>query len=133
MLEFKAIATASTDAHTEVAPLMPQSQGVSAVDLLAAAFIPSGKGIPINSPSGKRIAVATTIRIIVVDPSNMRLTYGVMAPKTPKTHNSTTRRHVAGADTECRAEATRRSQAFDGDEVHRVTVDKFGHVPSDFP
>ena len=52
---------ASTDAHTEVDPLIPQSQGVSDVACFDANFIPIGKAIPINNPIGKSMITATTI------------------------------------------------------------------------
>ena len=50
------IAAASTAAHTEHAPLMPKSQGVSpSVDSLARR-IPSGKAIPMSVPVGSSSA-----------------------------------------------------------------------------
>ncbi len=68
ILEFKAIAIAKTEAQTEVAPFIPQSQGAMEPDLVDASFIPRGNAIPIKNPRGKSIAVATKTRIVVVDP-----------------------------------------------------------------
>ncbi len=62
-----AIATASTEAQTDVAPLIPQSKEVKVGDLIDAIFIPRGNAIPINSPSGKRIPTAARIRTGVTD------------------------------------------------------------------
>ena len=62
MLVVSAITTANTDAHTEVAPLIPNSQGISAGDRPDASRMPSGKAIPMNNPSGKRTPTATAMR-----------------------------------------------------------------------
>src|ERR671914_715784 len=57
-----AIATASTDAHTDVAPFTPQSHGVSPGCSRAASFIPSGNAIPMNRPgTPSMIAEAVTL------------------------------------------------------------------------
>jgi hypothetical protein len=70
MPELRAITTATTEAQTEVAPFIPQSQGVKEADLVDANFIPKGNGIPMNRPKGKSKLTATRIRVIVVDPWN---------------------------------------------------------------
>ena len=69
MLELSAITIASTEAHTDVAPLMPQSHGVRPGVRPDARRIPSGKAIPMRSPSGDSIAVTSRTRTGVVDPS----------------------------------------------------------------
>jgi len=51
-----------TEAHTEVAPLIPQSHGAKEGVLVAAIFIPNGNGIPIRNPIGIRIPIATNMR-----------------------------------------------------------------------
>ncbi len=68
MLKLKAIATAKTEAQTDVAPLSPQSQGVRSAALPEASFIPIGNAIPMKKPSGKRTPIAARIRTFVIDP-----------------------------------------------------------------
>ena len=80
MVELNAMATANTEAHTEVAPLMPQSQGVSVVDLLEATFIPRGKAMPMNSPMGKSMPKAKKMRMYVFNPWNLLMRPGVSHP-----------------------------------------------------
>ena len=70
MPEFRAITTAITEAQTDVAPFIPQSQGVREADLVDANFIPKGNGMPMNSPKGKSMPTATRIRAVVVEPWN---------------------------------------------------------------
>jgi len=62
------IAVASTEAHTDVAPFSPHSHGVRAENLAAAARMPKGNAIPMSTPRGNRIAIATRMRSIVVAP-----------------------------------------------------------------
>jgi hypothetical protein len=88
MLALKAIATANTEAQTEAAPLIPQSQGVKAGDFARPSPIPMGNGIPIKKPMGKRVAVANRIRMGVVDASKARITWGVIVPNAAKTQRS---------------------------------------------
>jgi hypothetical protein len=85
MLELKAIAIASTDPHTEVAPLIPHSQGAKEIDLVDASFIPRGNAIPINKPRKESIPAAIHIRITVIDPWNFLIAAGVINPKTIST------------------------------------------------
>ena len=82
MLELRAMATANTEAHTDVAPLMPHSQGVNAADLPDAAFMPMGKAMPMKKPKGKRTATAMRIRSGVVLPRKPLTAWGVRMPKT---------------------------------------------------
>ena len=56
------MATASTDAVTEVAPLMPQKNAVGASGRIAATFMPSGNGMPISRPIGARSRTAVAMR-----------------------------------------------------------------------
>ena len=79
--ELKAIETAITEAQTDVAPFIPQSQGVKEADLVDANSIPRGNAIPINSPIGKSITVATKIRGMVINHWNPLIAYGVAFPK----------------------------------------------------
>src|SRR5215831_20539046 len=79
--ELKEIATAITDAQTDVAPLIPHSQGVSALARWAPSFIPSGNGVPINNPRGNIIASATTIRTGFSEERNAVVAGGVNTPK----------------------------------------------------
>jgi hypothetical protein len=81
ILELKEIVTASTEPQTGVAPLIPQSQGVKALDWLEAIFIPRGNAIPIHSPSGKSIPAATRIRTVVLELRNRSVAPGVNLPK----------------------------------------------------
>src|SRR5437764_8946855 len=85
------IATASTEAQTEVAPFTPQSHGVRAGDRSAAARKPSGKAVPIMVPSGKRIATATAIREGVELDEKARIVAGVATPKTTNTPSNASR------------------------------------------
>jgi hypothetical protein len=80
MLEVRAIATASTDAQTEVAPFIPQNQGVRDVNRELAALIPKGNAIPMNTPRKEIIATDTRIRTLVVDPRNELIACGVINP-----------------------------------------------------
>ena len=57
MLEFNAMAIARTDAHTEVAPLIPQNQEVNSDRFCDATLIPKGKHIPIKNPGMNKIDV----------------------------------------------------------------------------
>ncbi len=66
MLACSAIATASTEAHTDVAPFTPQSQGINEANLADAIFMPRGNAIPIRMPIGKSVITATRMRTIVV-------------------------------------------------------------------
>src|SRR6187200_3389094 len=81
MVVLRAIATASTDAHTEVAPFTPHSQGVSAGRLRASPR-PSGNAIPMNRPGTARSAAETAIRTGVAAPSMRCVSIGVMTPNT---------------------------------------------------
>src|SRR2546430_856771 len=92
-----ATATASTDAQTDVAPLMPHSQGVAA-PFLAAAFMPSGNAIPMPRPIGKRSRIATTIRSGVGAPPNTPSAHGVRTPKAQRAPIRRPRRITVGLD-----------------------------------
>lgn len=81
MPALKAITTASTEAQTEVAPFIPQSQGVMEGDLVDAIFIPRGNAIPINNPIGKSINTATRMRSVVAESWNVLIAYGASFPK----------------------------------------------------
>ena len=48
--------TASTDASTPVAPLMPQNQGIGSLSTAPTNFIPVGKANPRRKPSGTTTA-----------------------------------------------------------------------------
>ena len=85
MLELKAIAIATTEPHTDVAPLIPHSHGVKEADLVDANFIPRGNAIPINNPRKESMPAATHIRNTVVDPWNSLIAVGVITPKTIST------------------------------------------------
>jgi len=71
------ITIAITEAQTDVAPFIPQSQGVKEEVLADANFIPRGKGIPIKNPNGKSIPTAKSMRIIVDEPRNISRRSGV--------------------------------------------------------
>jgi hypothetical protein len=76
-----AITTASTDAHTDAAPLTPQNQGARWGARRRAMRIPSGKAIPIRKPIGKRSAIDRAMRTGVEDASKRCVTSGVRRPK----------------------------------------------------
>jgi hypothetical protein len=73
--------TASTDAHTDMAPLIPHRNAVGAFGRNDAIFIPIGKGIPIRKPMGTSMAVAAAMRTGVVDESKRSMTIGVTKAK----------------------------------------------------
>ena len=54
---------AATEPQTDAAPLIPHSHDAALFDREAANFIPSGKGIPMNSPRGATSATEAAIRI----------------------------------------------------------------------
>ena len=81
MLVVRAIATASTEAQTDVAPFIPQNHGVKEANLGEAAFIPRGNATPMNRPRKERIPIATRIRRVVTEPRNSVMAYGVKTPK----------------------------------------------------
>jgi hypothetical protein len=62
MPQEREIATASTEAQTDVAPFIPQKNGVGASGHAETTFIPMGNGIPMASPMGARIVTAVKIR-----------------------------------------------------------------------
>jgi hypothetical protein len=69
MADASATVTARMVAHTEKAPLIPQSHGVISGARPAASFKPSGNPIPMNRPAGARSRTATSTRTLVVAPS----------------------------------------------------------------
>jgi hypothetical protein len=87
--------TATTEAQTDVAPLIPHNQGVKEGDLAAAALMPSGKAVPINTPIGKRIPVATAMRTAVTDPANLPMACGVRTPNAANAQSSRNRHPTA--------------------------------------
>ena len=71
----------STDAQTDVAPLMPQRNAVGAPGRVDAARMPIGNAMPMSSPHGTRIATAVAMRAGVVAPSIRSMISGVSSPK----------------------------------------------------
>lgn len=63
MPKLMASTTAMTEAQTEVAPLMPQSQGVMAEAFFEANFMPRGNGIPMKKPIGASMKIEMRMRI----------------------------------------------------------------------
>src|ERR1700720_1157903 len=90
-----AIDTANTDPQIEVAPFIPQNNGVSPSSRLVANFNPNGNAIPINNPKGKRIPAATEMRKAVVEELKAATARGVINPNSSKTINKISRRTLA--------------------------------------
>lgn len=66
MPQERAIAIASTEAQTDVAPLIPQKNGVGASGIAETVFMPIGNAMPIARPIGAKIAAAVKMRVEVV-------------------------------------------------------------------
>src|SRR3990170_6932277 len=81
MPQDSAISTPSTDAQTEVAPLIPHRNAVGASGRRDASFMPIGNGIPISRPRGTRKAMAVRMRTGVVWESSRSMARGVVNPK----------------------------------------------------
>ena len=80
-----AMTTASTDAHTDVAPLTPQSHGAIDGERCRARRIPRGNAIPRQKPTGSRMPTAIRMRTGVSAPSKRCVMAGVAMPKTTST------------------------------------------------
>lgn len=80
IVDVSATEIASTDAHTDHAPLIPHNHGVNWGARTDATFMPSGKAIPSMMPDGKRVAIATPIRTLVAAASVDRAIHGSASP-----------------------------------------------------
>ena len=87
--------TASTEAQTDAAPLIPHSHGASDGFSRIARAMPTGNAIPMKKPSGTRIATETAMRIGVYPPAKCRIAAGVRAPNTTSTASRSTMRSRA--------------------------------------
>ena len=81
----RAMATAATEARTEVAPLTPQNQGVRAENSLPASRIPIGNAIPMKNPIGSSIEVLAAIRPGMAAPRISCRIVGIRKPSAPST------------------------------------------------
>lgn len=73
--------TAMTEAHTEVAPLMPHSHGANLSALLTARLMPRGNAIPMKNPIGNRRSAEMIMRTGVDAPANVDVIGVVRNPK----------------------------------------------------
>src|SRR5947208_15985863 len=88
ILDASATQAASTEPHTDVAPLMPQNHGIMAGARFAAMPIPMGNAAPITRPMGNSRPTAPRMRRVVSAPSSELMMIPVSGPMPSSTATS---------------------------------------------